>query len=115
MQSGELDAICPASEAVALYERVSSTPRMLVEIAGGNHVGFNDSDIAELAVLLGFDAAADIDIDEQHRLSARYFTAWLNVELKLIEEYEEYLFGALAWVLVLLYFTYAGREGRNAA
>ena len=77
----------------------STTAKEQLVIAGGNHIGFFDTDIAplfQIMVLLGMDNPSTISVEQQHAISRGYYTAWFQYYLKGITEYRTYIFGGKA-------------------
>ena len=70
-----------------------TTPKQYVEINGANHVGFVDEFYANVAMWLLLDRSCAIGVEEQHRISRQYFTAWFHYFLKDLDEYGTYIFG----------------------
>ena len=98
IQAATQDCITFPASSVSDYQLLGSAQKQLININGGNHVSFNDADsVAEIVGGSLFDCPSVIDTYDHHqRLSRRYFTAWLNYFLKQQEQFEPYLFGALA-------------------
>ncbi|MFO8011445.1 MAG: hypothetical protein R6U89_11665 [Dehalococcoidia bacterium] len=73
-----------------------TTSKEYLVINGANHFQFFDQYAAEFFSFmtdLGMDNAAEIRIEEQHRIARGYFTAWFNYFLKDLSGYETHIFG----------------------
>lgn len=96
-QVGSNDGIVQPQWVQDLYDYIpATTTSEYVEIAGGNHVGYVDTwvyDIAGSLVEL-IDGENTIGAEEQHRVASKYFTAWFNYHLKGQSGYYDYIFGA---------------------
>jgi len=64
-----------------------------LSITGGNHIGFIDDFFARIAEWLGLDNPHAIEVEEQHRVSSKYFTSWFHYHLLDRTEYFTYIFG----------------------
>lgn len=95
LQVGSNDGMVPPEHVLPFYcDLISNTTiKEYLVINGGNHIGFVDIFIARLAEFLGFDNPKDIEFEEQHRISRKYFTAWFEYHLKGIDDYYTYIFG----------------------
>ncbi|MGE0711055.1 MAG: IPT/TIG domain-containing protein [Planctomycetota bacterium] len=74
--SGSEDPIAPYADQQAIFAQAGS-PAMLVEIDGGNHSQFKDTDTR----ILG-DAAPGTPLADQQDVVRRYLTAWLGAHVK---------------------------------
>jgi len=101
VHSASLDGICAPALSTALYAALGA-PKQILEIAGGNHIGWLDGGLvyqaaqAMIAQGLLSDKQAKISRDEQERLSRRYLTSWFGYYLKKDSAYLPFLFGAEA-------------------
>ena len=95
LQVGTCDRLVPPVSVLNLYTQNLSnlTTKEYLEIAGGNHVGFIDEFYAAIAQRWNIDNPANISVEEKHRISRRYFTAWFQYYLRGLEEYYTYIFG----------------------
>lgn len=95
IQTATQDCITGDDLAYSDYGLLSSDTKQIIDINGGNHLGFNDD-----GSIMGedlFDCPSLVDtINQQQRLSRRYFTAWLDYYLKDDSAVEPYLFGKYA-------------------
>jgi predicted dienelactone hydrolase len=83
LQAATEDKLVPFMNAVDNYETQLRSPKQLIVIQGGNHVGFNDvGSPANAAVGLGIDNPAKISNADQRLLARRYETAWLEFNVK---------------------------------
>ena len=95
IQTATEDCISGEKLAYSDYGLLSSDTKQIIDINGGNHIGFNDKG----SIIGGdlFDCKLLIDqVNQQQRLSRRYFTAWLDYYLKDDSAVEPYLFGKYA-------------------
>ena len=91
MQIGSNDGLCKPENVKKFYDKLTFT-KEIVEIKGGNHVGYMSFGVPYL-IASRLDKKADISLSEQHQISAQYFTAWLNYHLKGDKLFEKYIFG----------------------
>ncbi len=99
VQVGSVDAFIPPPWVQAAYEDIpGSTSKSYVEIGGGSHAGFIDAWVLPFGdgIERALGGGIDIDVQEQHRVSQKYFVSWFNYYLKGQTEYGTYLFGAEA-------------------
>jgi len=109
LQVGSNDAMVPPERALPFYSDLipDTTVKEYVEIDGGNHVGFLNQLLAEvaesigqeqpaLAEVIGVDNPCTIGFSAQRNVSSTYFTSWFNYHLKGIEGYYRYIFGTEA-------------------
>ncbi len=96
VQVGSTDAFIQPGWVHAAYEDIpGAAGKAYVEIAGGSHAGFIDAwvlpggDLIERALGGGIEIA----VQEQHRVSQRYFVSWFNYYLKAQTCYGTYLLG----------------------
>ena len=101
LQPASLDGICSPALSTTIYGQLAP-PKMLLEIAGANHIGFLGAgmayDAARLLVNQGMlpDLKATISRAEQERLSRKYMTAWFSYYLEGNSEAHTFLYGAEA-------------------
>jgi dienelactone hydrolase len=95
LQVGNNDGMVPHEKVLPYYtEFIQNTSvKEYLSIFGGNHIGFIDVFVAKIAELLGLDDPKEIEFEEQHRVSRKYFTAWFEYHLKDLEDYHTYIFG----------------------
>jgi len=113
MQVGSADAMVPPERVFPFYSDLipDTTVKEYVEIDGGNHIGFLNQELAEvaehivpeLAEIIGKDAACTIGFEGQRHVSSTYFTSWFQYYLKGLDGYYRYIFG-----------NEAGRENTSA-
>ncbi|MGB3623431.1 MAG: hypothetical protein WBA20_18960 [Ketobacter sp.] len=97
IHAANYDCITGDKDAIAFYDALDFSPKQVININGGNHVGFNDASSIANTGGQSFDCSALIDTtDHLQRLSRRYFTAWLDYHLKQDRNVEAYLFGSSA-------------------
>lgn len=119
IQVGSNDAMVPPERALPFYSDLipDSTVKQYVEIDGGNHIGFLNQVLAEvaesigqeqpdLAEVIGRDNPCTIGFAGQRNVSSTYFTSWFNFYLKGIDGYYDYIFGEEAGVENLSAFEY---------
>ena len=99
VQVGSGDAFIMPRWVHAAYEDIpGATSKAYVEINGGSHAGFIDAWVLSfgdgIERVLG--GGIEIDVQEQHRVSQKYFISWFNYHLKGETGYGTYLFGAEA-------------------
>lgn len=99
IHGGSMDCVTePASQRFD-YDALTDIPRQLVVVGGGNHVGFTDE--FSVGDILGPPLSGDcpraiLGKDHQQRLSRRYFTAWLDYQVKGLVGARDFLDGAQA-------------------
>ena len=95
LQVGTFDRLVPPASVLSLYtQNISNlTTKEYLEIAGGNHIGFINEFYAAIAQRWNIDNPPSISVEEQHRISRRYFTAWFQYYLRGLDEYYTYIFG----------------------
>ena len=74
----------------------ATTVKEQLVMNGANHIGFYDENIVPLfqwMIYFGLDNPSAISIEEQHRVSRKYYTAWFQYHLKGITGYDTYIFG----------------------
>lgn len=99
VQVGSGDAFILPDWVHAAYEDMSgASSRAYVEIRGGSHAGFIDAWVVSSGDLIekALGGGIEIEVQEQHRVSQKYFISWFNYYLKGQTEYGAYLFGAEA-------------------
>ncbi len=99
VQVGSKDAFILPAWVHAAYEDIPGTAgKAYVEIAGGSHAGFIDAWVLPFGdgIERALGGGIEIGVQEQHRLSQKYFVSWFNYYLKGQVEYGTYLFGAEA-------------------
>jgi predicted dienelactone hydrolase len=96
LQVGTLDGLVPATSVLGMYTDglTNNTIKEYLAITGGNHIGFIDEYYATYAAKHGIDNPATITVEQQHNVSRRYFTAWFQIYLRHLDEYDTYVFGA---------------------
>jgi dienelactone hydrolase len=100
-QGASLDGICAPALSGGLYAAIGR-PKLHLEMAGGNHIGWLDGGLVYLAaqalVAQGLlpDKPATMPRDEQERLARRYLTSWFGYYLQSDSSYQPFLFGAPA-------------------
>jgi len=105
IQVGSADAMVPPERALPFYSDLipDATVKEYVEIEGGNHIGFLNQVLAEVATNIaempdleeeiGVDNPCTIGFAGQRNVSSTYFTSWFNYYLKGIDGYYRYIFG----------------------
>jgi len=84
LQAGSLDRICPPSAVGVYYDALTIPPKEMVVINGAEHIQFSDAPVG---------SGADITLEEQHRISQKYFMAWFNYYLCDDSSHYIYIFG----------------------
>jgi len=84
LQAGSLDWICPPSAVRVYYDALTISPKEMVVINGAEHIQFSDASVG---------SGANITLEEQHRISQKYFIAWFNYYLYDDFSYYTYIFG----------------------
>jgi dienelactone hydrolase len=101
VQGASLDGICAPALSGGLYAAIGR-PKLHLELAGGNHIGWLDGGLvylgAQALIAQGLlpDKPATMPRDEQERLARRYLTSWFGYFLQSDSSYQPYLFGAPA-------------------
>jgi hypothetical protein len=105
LQVGSNDAMVPPQRVLPFYIDLipDTTVKEYVEIDGGNHIGFINQVLAELAANiaeipdleeeLGADNPCTIGFAGQRNVSSTYFTSWFQYHLKGIDGYYRYISG----------------------
>jgi dienelactone hydrolase len=99
VQVGSGDAFILPDWVHAAYDDIPGTSgKAYVEINGGSHAGFIDAWVLSFGDSLeqALGGGIEIEVQEQHRVSQKYFTSWFNYYLKGQTGYGTYLFGAEA-------------------
>ncbi len=100
IQVGSLDSLAPPANAYLCYKYIAASSKQYVEISRGNHFNYVDEWITTrrgayaLRGMLG--RRNGVNIQEQHLIASRYFTAWFNYHLKGDSNYHGYLYGSEA-------------------
>jgi dienelactone hydrolase len=99
VQVGSGDAFILPDWVHAAYDDIPGTSgKAYVEINGGSHAGFIDAWVLSFGDSLeqALGGGIEIEVQEQHRVSQKYFISWFNYYLKGQAGYGAYLFGAEA-------------------
>jgi len=95
LQVGSVDKLVPPDHVKKIYTQhiTNNTNKEYISINGGNHIGFIDEYYARIAQQMGIDNPAGINVEQQHNISKKYFTAWFEYHLRNLDEYYTYIFG----------------------
>jgi len=95
LQVGTVDKLVPPDHVQKIYTQhlTNDTNKEYLTITGGNHLGYIDEYYAQIGQQWGIDNPPGINVEQQHNISRKYFTAWFQYYLRNLDEYYTYIFG----------------------